>query len=100
MVKMAILFKKPADETAFEEHYPAHLLILEAMPGLVRRQAGMIFGSPAGPSPYYRLVELYFNDYAALDAALTSVEGRAAGQEIMAFAGRNAEIFFAEVFEE
>ena len=99
MVKLTILFHQPADETTFEGRYNQNLALLEQMPGIRRRQACMVLGSPAGKSPYYRFLEFYFDDYAALDSALLSAQGRTAGADLMQFA-RDAELVFADVFED
>ncbi|NJL94616.1 MAG: EthD family reductase [Anaerolineae bacterium] len=99
MVKLTILFKHPADEAAFEEAYSANLHLLEALPGIIRRQANMVQGGPRGKSSYYRILELYFQDFAALDAALTSEAGQAAGRALMSFAGDVVELLFVDVFE-
>jgi uncharacterized protein (TIGR02118 family) len=99
MVKLTILFRQPADETAFEPLYNQNLALLEKMPGIRRRQACMILGNPAGKSPFYRILEFYFDDYPALDEALRSAEGQAAGGDLMKFA-RDAELIFADVFED
>ena len=60
----------------------------------------MVSGAPGGESPYYKFIELYFKDFDALDAALTSEAGQAAGQHLMAHAAKLTEMFFSEVFEE
>ena len=99
MVKLIILFPRPGDEASFETHYNQNLALMEQLPGVRRRQACMVLGNPAGNSPYYRILELYFDDYAELDKALLSPEGRAAGADLMHFS-RTAELIFAEVFEE
>ena len=100
MVKLVILFRQPADEAAFEARYNQNLSLMEKLPAIRRRQACIVFGSPAGKSPYHRILELYFDDLDALDHALRSEEGRAAGSDLMQFAGRDAELIFAEVFED
>ncbi len=100
MVKLTLLFRQPPDVAAFEDHYPQSLTLLEKMPGIRRRQACTVLGSPSGDSPYYRLLEFYFDDFAALDAALISAEGRAAGADLVGFAGHGVEMIFADVFEE
>ena len=99
MVKLTILFRHPVDETTFEQRYNQVLALLEKMPGIKRRQACMVLGSPAGKSPFYRMLEFYFDNYPALDAAMISPEGRAAGSDLMQFA-RDSELVFAEVFED
>ena len=100
MVKLIILFKQPADEAAFETRYNQNLALMEKLPAIRRRQACVVFGNPAGQSPYHRVLELYFDDSEALDQALRSEEGRAAGSDLMQFAGHDTELIFAEVFEE
>src|SRR2546430_6346548 len=99
MVKLSILYRRPADETTFETHYNQNLALMEKLPGIERRQACIVLGNPAGQSPYSRILELYFADYTSLDQALISPEGRAAGADLMRFA-HDAELIFAEVFEE
>jgi uncharacterized protein (TIGR02118 family) len=100
MVKLMILYKKPMDENAFEEGYADNLALLERLPGIQRRQANMVLGGPHGEAPYYRILELYFEDFAALDAAMTSPQGREAGQDLMKYAGNLAELIFVDVFED
>jgi uncharacterized protein (TIGR02118 family) len=99
MHKLTILFRQPANETAFEQSYTQILALMEQLPGLRRRQACMVLGSPAGRSQYHRILELYFDDSEALDKALLSEAGRMAGKALMTVA-KDAELLFAEVFEE
>ncbi len=100
MVKLSLLYFQPEDQPDFEEHYIANLALLERMPGIRRRQAGMVFGSPRGKSPYYRILEFYFDSRDALDEALRSPEGQAAGADLMRYAGKRVELVFSEVFED
>jgi uncharacterized protein (TIGR02118 family) len=100
MVKLVLLFKRPADEIQFEAQYNANLALLEKMPGILRRQANIVWGGPGGDSQIYRILEFYFDDRAALDAALTSPAGAEAGQDLMAYAGDVVELLFVDVFED
>lgn len=100
MVKLTILYRTPSTQAGFEDHYNQNLALLEKLPGLRRRQANVVIGSPQGTSPYSRILELYFDDFSALDQALLSAEGRAAGADLMKFAGKEAELIFSEVYEE
>lgn len=100
MVKLSILYLQPEDPQAFEERYNFNLSLMEQLPGIRRRQACVVLGGPGGKSPYYRTLELYFDDFPALDAALLSPQGRAAGQDLMAFAADRAQLVFSEVFED
>lgn len=99
MVKLTILYRQPADEATFETRYNENLALLEKMPNIKRRQACMVLGGPGGKSPYHRILEFYFDDNEQLDNAMLSAEGRAAGSDLMQFAP-NAELVFAEVFED
>jgi uncharacterized protein (TIGR02118 family) len=100
MVKLTLLFRPPPDLNTFEEGYNHALALLEQMPNIRRRQACLVLGSPGGTAPYYRILEFYFADRAAMDEAMLSESGTAAGQALVGFAGRNVELIFAEVFEE
>src|SRR3974390_1605780 len=99
MVKLTILFHQPSNEEVFESNYNTNLALLEKMPGIRKRQACTVWGSPGGKSAYYRILEFYFDGRDALDAAMVSQEGRAAGADLMRFA-RDAELVFADVFED
>lgn len=100
MVKLLLLFKRPTNETTFETHYVENLALLERLPGIIRRQANMVLGSPMGTSSYYRMLELYFKSFEALDAALTSEAGVAAGSHLMQTVGDLVELVFVDVFED
>jgi len=100
VVKLTLLFRHPAQIEPFEADYNRSLALLEQMPGILRRQANLVFGAPGGQSPYYRVLEFYFVDRQALDAALLSPAGTAAGRAVVGFAGREVELLFSEVFEE
>lgn len=100
MVKLLILFQRPADENAFELAYNKTLAALEKMPGIVRRQANMVLGGPGGASPYYRMLELYFDSFQDLDTAMLSPAGANAGELLIGTLGEVTELVFVDVFED
>ncbi len=100
MVKFMILFRNPTDVTKFEDGYNAFLAFVEDMPTITRRQVATVLGSVTGESPYYRILEIYFDDEAAMREALTSRPGQAAGAQLYAFPQGSFETIFAEVYEE
>lgn len=100
VVKLVLLFKHPRDEDAFEEGYVRTLPLLEKMPGILRRQANTVLGGPFGASPYYRILEFYFDSYEIMDAAMTSPQGAAAGRALMEYAGNIVDLIFVDVFED
>ncbi len=100
MVKLVVLYKKPADVRAFEEHFSTvHLQLVERVPGIVKTELSRCFGGPAGEPPYYLLFEAYFADRSALEAALQSPENRAADRDLMSFAKDIATVLFADAYE-
>ena len=96
MVKLVILIRKTALNGDFERRYRHNLDLLRRMPGVQRVQSGDVFGSPAGDAPYARMVEVHFAARSALDAALKSPEGVAAGKDLIDYTGAAVEMFFSE----
>lgn len=87
-VKLLALYKKPADEDAFFEHYnEVHLPIVATIPGLKKTVITRITGSPMGGEPeYFLMAEMHFSDKESFDKAMSSPENRAAGKDAMSFA--------------
>ena len=100
MVKLIALYSRPDDVEAFERHYrEVHTPLVRKMPGLRRLEVSRVTGSPAGEPRYYLIAEMYFDDARALEAALRSDEGRAAGKDLMSFAGGLVHLMTADVSE-
>ena len=88
MVKLIALYKKPADPDAFDRHYrETHTPLAEALPGLRKLELSRVKGAPVGEPRYYLVAEMYFDDFDALSAAMKSDAGKAAGKDLMGFAG-------------
>ncbi len=99
-VKLVALYKKPADTEAFEQHYAeVHLPLMQKVPGIVKTEMTRFFVGPTGEPPFYMMFEAYFNDRAALDAAMKSPENRAAGKDLMSFAKDIVQVMFADAKE-
>jgi len=98
VVKLVALYRHPEDTADFDRRYfEEHLPLARKMPGLRRVEVSRSVGAPAGEPPYYLMAELYFDDRAALDAAMASEEGRAAAKNLMSFAGHLVRFLIAEV---
>ena len=98
MVKLIAVYAKPDDVAAFEKHYrEVHLPLARKMPGLKKCELAWVRGSPGGEARYHLVAELYFEDRAALKAALGSPEGAAAAKDVMGFAGKIIHMMIAEV---
>jgi len=96
MVKLMILFTRAANTGNFDLRYARNLALLKKMPEVERVEEGAVLGGPAGETSYHRVLELFFESFDALDAALMSPEGVAAGKDLMDYAGKEAELLFVE----
>ena len=98
MVKLVVLYKKPADVSAFETHYKEiHAPLAKKMPGLKELEVCHFTGSPGGEAKFYMMAELYFDTKEVMMSALGSPEGKAAAKDVMSFAGDLIHMMFADV---
>src|SRR2546421_11159478 len=68
--KISFVYSNPADPAAFEAAYPEQLALARKLPGLTRLQESKVWPKEDGsPTPAYRLLDLYFADYAAASDA-------------------------------
>src|SRR3954468_11162477 len=99
MVKLVVAYGTPDDAAAFDAYYagtPAPLV--EKIPNLRRFEHGKVLGTPDGErAPYAFLAELYFDSADALQAAMGSPEGQAAGGDVANFATGGVTLMIAEV---
>ncbi|HZE38919.1 MAG TPA: EthD family reductase [Stackebrandtia sp.] len=97
--KISFVYSNPTDPDAFEAAYPEQLAVARELPGLLRLQASRVWPKEDGsPTPAYRLLDLYFTDYAAASAAAA-----AAGPLVKAtleHATGGVVIAFAEILED
>ena len=97
MVKLVALYKKPADVEAFERHYKeVHTPLVKNMPGLRKLEIVRFTGAPMGEAKFYLMALMDFDNKNAMMAALGSDEGKAAGKDVMSFAGDIVQMMFAE----
>ena len=80
MPKLIVLYPPPADVGTFERRYQLEHapMVLEKIPGLKKFLAARVLGTPAGPAPYQRVAELYFDSMESLQAAMASPGGQTA----------------------
>jgi uncharacterized protein (TIGR02118 family) len=99
MVKLMVLYGKPEDPSAFDAYYAAtHAPLAEQLPNLRRFEHGKALGSPDGSeAPYYYIAELSFDDPDVLQAAMSTPEGRAAGDDVAKFATGGVTMLVAEI---
>ena len=90
VMKVTVLYSPPTDADAFEEHYGSvHVPLARAMPGVSRVETSRVISTPDGsPAPYYRTADLYFDDPDAMQASLSSEEGRRTAKDALGLAAR------------
>jgi uncharacterized protein (TIGR02118 family) len=97
--KISFVYSNPADPDAFETAYPDQIALARKLPGLTRLQASKVWPKEDGsPTPAYRLLDLYFADYAAASAAAAEAGPLVAATVEHATGG--VMIAFAEVLED
>ena len=100
MVKLVVLYKKPADVSAFEKHYrEVHLPLSRKMPNVRRLDVSHFTGSPGGEPKFYMMAEVYYDNKESMMSSLGSPEGKAAGKDIMSVAGDIIHMMFADVID-
>jgi len=72
---------------------------LKALNGLLRYEASEIVGLPLGSLQPQILLELYFENEEAMEAAFAGGEGRKLVRELTSVGGKNIESFESRVFD-
>jgi uncharacterized protein (TIGR02118 family) len=97
--KISFVYSNPTDPDAFEAAYAEQLELARKLPGLTRLQASKVWPKEDGsPTPAYRLLDLYFADYASASAA-TAEAGPLVGATMQHATGGFI-IAFAEILED
>ena len=83
MAKLVVMYKTPKDAAEFDRRYfETHVPLAKTIPGLRKYEVsqGPVM-TPAGPSGIHLIATLHFDDVAAIQAAMGSAEGLAAGAD-------------------
>jgi uncharacterized protein (TIGR02118 family) len=95
VAQLIVMYKAPLDAAAFDKHYmEKHAPLAKRLPGLKEYEVsqGPVAG-PGGPSGYYLVATLRFDDMAAIQNAFASPEGQAATADVQTFATGGVDIF-------
>jgi len=98
MAQLVVMYKTPTDKTAFDKHYfEKHIPLAKTIPGLRRYEVnqGPIM-TPAGPSNFYLIATLHFDDMAAIQAAFATPQSQAARADVQGFATGGVEMYIYE----
>lgn len=98
MAKLVALYKHPENKEEFDEHYfNVHSPLTAKIPGLREMKVTKFTGSPmGGEPPYYLMCEMTYDDIDALNAGLSSDEGKASGKDLMGFARKLVSLSIGE----
>ncbi len=89
MYKLIALFTKPDNVEEFDKHYDeVHAPLMKKVPGLERLLVSRNLRAFGGEAPYYLIAEMHFADKETFKAAMASEENKAAGKDVMGFAGK------------
>src|SRR5690348_13504178 len=74
--KITVIYDNPTDPGAFENDYQSEQLdAARSIPGHIRFEASKVWPKEDGsPTPAYRMIDLYYRDYDAASAAVSTPE--------------------------
>ena len=91
------MYNKPADPEAFDRHYrEVHIPLAKKLPGLRRYTVSRGVSAGRGEGCYL-IAELEWDDMAALQRAFASPEGKAASEDVPAFATGGSQTMIYEI---
>ncbi len=97
--KLIAFYSQPENPEDFDKQYfETHLPLAQKMPGLARVEVSKLTKNiMGGDLPHYMMAELTFDSMDALNNALKSPEGQAAGANLMSFASKYVTMTSSEV---
>ncbi len=96
--KITVAYDNPQDPEAFEAGYPDQLALAGKIPGVQRIESAKVWPKEDGTAtPAYRLLSMYFADYAAASEAVTTAEAGALFPSVFQSATGGVRIVFADV---
>lgn len=96
MHKLVILIDQLNDEARFDEMWPEFLHVSERMPGLKREATCRVENNLYGVHQPAMLHELFFESLEDIQKALSSAEGRSAGELLQRMTGGRMSLFIAD----
>jgi hypothetical protein len=96
MYKLVILIEPLEDASAFEVGWPDFLHHSERMPGLRREATSRVHAVIFGQTSVSFMHELFFDDQASAQQAMSSLHGRQAGKVLQQITQGKMTLFFAD----
>ena len=99
--KMTFVYDNPTDTAAFESAYAdGHVAHLRSLPGVRRVETAKVWPKEDGsPTPAYRTVDVYFDDYDSTCAAIASPEAQKLLPQVFGMASGGVRILVSEIEE-
>ncbi len=97
--KITVIYDNPIDPAAFESAYVTEQFeAARNIPGHVRFETSKVWPKEDGsPTPAYRMIDLYYPDYDAASAAVTTPEAGAFFQAMARLSTGGVRVLFSEV---
>ncbi|MEO8261248.1 MAG: EthD family reductase [Pseudolysinimonas sp.] len=96
--KISFIYDNPTDPAAFEAGLPALLEQKKRIPGLTRLDSSKVWAKEDGSeTPLFRIVNLYFDDYASASAAVATEQAGEMFPGAFSLATGGVRIAFADV---
>jgi uncharacterized protein (TIGR02118 family) len=96
MYKLVILIEPQDDASDFDSGWPEFLHHSERMPGLLREATSRVDAVIYGQVPVSFMHELFFESAASAQQAMSSEQGRQAGQILQQITQGRMTLFFAD----
>jgi uncharacterized protein (TIGR02118 family) len=90
------MYGSPTDPGVFDKYYfESHVPIAKRIPGLRKYEVSRgAIATPAGPSRFYLIATLHFDDMKAVQSAFASPQGQAAAADVAKFATGGVDMIF------
>jgi uncharacterized protein (TIGR02118 family) len=97
--KITVIYDNPTDSDAFETAYVSDQLeAARRIPGYVRFEASKVWPKEDGSeTPAHRMIDLYYPDYAAASAAVTTPEAGAFFEAMGRLSTGGVRVLFSDI---
>jgi uncharacterized protein (TIGR02118 family) len=97
--KITVIYDNPTTPEAFESAYASEQLeAARRIPGHVRFETSKVWPKEDGsPTPAYRMIDLYYSDYAAASAAVTTPEAGAFFEAMARLSTGGVRVLFSDI---
>ena len=97
--KITVIYDNPTAPEAFESAYDSEQLeAARRIPGYVRLEASKVWPKEDGsPTPAYRMIDLYYSDYDAASAAVTTPEAGAFFEAMARLSTGGVRVLFSDI---